>query len=137
MTMFPSGGHDGPAGIGRRQALALGTGSAAATTLAARPAHAEEPVRWRMVTSWPRGAPGPGTSADRIARRITAMSAGRLEATVYGAGELVPAFEVFDAVSLGTAEIGHSAAFFWAGKMPAAPFFTAVPFGLLPEAHHA
>jgi TRAP-type mannitol/chloroaromatic compound transport system substrate-binding protein len=90
-----------------------------------------------MVTSWPRGAPGPGTSADRIARRITAMSAGRLDVRVYGAGELVPAFEVFDAVSLGTAEIGHSAAFFWAGKMPAAPFFTAVPFGLLPEAHHA
>lgn len=128
-------GSGGP--IGRRRALAMGAGSAAASALAAGTARAEEPVRWRMVTSWPRGAPGPGTSADRIARQITALSAGRLAVEVYGAGELVPAFEVFDAVSLGTAEMGHSAAFFWAGKMPAAPFFTAVPFGLLPEAHHA
>ena len=123
--------------LDRRRALMLGAGAASAAAFAPRPAGAEEPIVWRMVTSWPLGAPGPGTSADRIARRITALSGGRLTIDVYGAGDLVPAFEVFDAVSLGHAEIGHSAAFFWAGKMPASPFFTAVPFGLLPEAHHS
>ncbi|MDX1498093.1 MAG: TRAP transporter substrate-binding protein DctP, partial [Salinisphaeraceae bacterium] len=42
----------------------------------------------------------------------------------------VPALEVFDAVSRGSAEMGHGAAYYWKGKSPAAPFFTSVPFGL-------
>jgi TRAP-type mannitol/chloroaromatic compound transport system substrate-binding protein len=58
------------------------------------------------------------------------MSAGRLTVTVYGAGDLVPGFEVFDAVSQGTAEMGHSGAYYWKGKIPAAPIFSAIPFGM-------
>ena len=46
------------------------------------------------------------------------------------AGELVPAFEVFDAVSSGTAEMGHGAAYYWKGKSEAAQFFASVPFGM-------
>jgi len=65
------------------------------------------------------------------------MSDGRIEVELYGAGEIVPAFEVLDAVSEGVAEIGHTAAVFWSGKMPAAPFFLAVPFGLTPLEHMA
>ncbi|MED5442390.1 MAG: TRAP transporter substrate-binding protein, partial [Pseudomonadota bacterium] len=55
---------------------------------------------------------------------------GRLTIKVYGAGELVPALQVFDAVSQGTAEMGHSGAYYWKGKASAAQFFTSVPFGL-------
>ena len=58
------------------------------------------------------------------------MSAGRFKIKVYAAGELVPAFEVFDAVSQGTAEMGHGAAYYWRGKMPIAAIFTTVPFGM-------
>jgi hypothetical protein len=58
------------------------------------------------------------------------MSAGRLTIKVYAGGELVPPLEVFYAVSRGTAELGHGAAYYWKGKVPAAQFFTAVPFGL-------
>jgi len=93
--------------------------------------------RWRMVTSWPKRLPGPGLSAERIASRIAALSAGRLEITVSAAGEIVPAFEVLDAVGSGVAEMGHTAAFYWQGKEPAAAFFTTVPFGLLPNEHAA
>jgi TRAP-type mannitol/chloroaromatic compound transport system substrate-binding protein len=93
--------------------------------------------RWRMVTSWPRRLPGPGLSAERIAARVGALSGGRLEITVSAAGEIVPAFEVLDAVGSGVAEMGHSAAFYWQGKEPAAAFFTTVPFGLLPNEHVA
>ena len=85
-----------------------------------------------MVTSWPKRLPGPGMSAERIAERINAMSGGRLQITVRAAGEMVPALEVLDAVGDGTAEIGHTAAFYWQGKIPAAAFFTTVPFGLRP-----
>ena len=90
-----------------------------------------------MVTSWPKRLPGPGMSAERIATRIRTLSGGRIDITVYAAGEVVPAFEVLGAVGNGVADIGHTAAFYWQGKMPAAAFFTTVPFGLTPAEHVA
>jgi len=65
------------------------------------------------------------------------MSNGRIKVQVYGAGELVGAFEVFDAVSRGTAEMGHGAAYYWRGKSEAAQFFAAVPFGLTAQEMNA
>ena len=76
-------------------------------------------------------------SAERIADRVRALSGGRIDITVYAAGEIVPAFGVLDAVGNGVADIGHTAAFYWQGKMPAAAFFTTVPFGLTPGEHVA
>jgi TRAP-type mannitol/chloroaromatic compound transport system substrate-binding protein len=76
-------------------------------------------------------------SAERIAQRIKTLSGGRIDITVYAAGEVVPAFGVLDAVGTGVADIGHTAAFYWQGKMPAAAFFTTVPFGLTPNEHVA
>jgi TRAP-type mannitol/chloroaromatic compound transport system substrate-binding protein len=76
-------------------------------------------------------------SAERIAERIAAMSGGRLQITVYAAGEVVPAFEVLDAIGAGVAEMGHTASFYWQGKEPAAVFYTTVPFGLTPTEHVA
>jgi TRAP-type mannitol/chloroaromatic compound transport system substrate-binding protein len=90
-----------------------------------------------MITSWPRRLPGPGVSAERVADRIKALSGGRLDVQVFSAGEVVPAFEVLDAVGAGAADLGHTAAFFWQGKMPAANFYTTVPFGLTPDEHVA
>jgi TRAP-type mannitol/chloroaromatic compound transport system substrate-binding protein len=85
---------------------------------------------WKLVTTWPKNYPGLGMAPENLAKRVEAMSNGRLKIKVYGAGELVPAMEIFDAVSQGTAEMGHGAAYYWKGKHPAAQFFTAVPFGL-------
>jgi TRAP-type mannitol/chloroaromatic compound transport system substrate-binding protein len=110
-----------------------GAGAAvvAGSALAGAPAvHAAKTTRWKMVTTWPKNFPGLGTGANNLADLITKMSGGRLEVKVYGAGELVPAFESFDAVSRGTAEMGHGAAYYWKGKSEAAQFFAAVPFGL-------
>ncbi|KZL21396.1 Monocarboxylate 2-oxoacid-binding periplasmic protein precursor [Pseudovibrio axinellae] len=124
----------------RRQAFGLAAGAVAGGAALAAPAVAQssEPViEWRMVTSWPKNLPGPGMSAQRICDRINMMSNGRMRVRLFAAGELVPAFEVFDAVSSGTAQMGHSAAMYWAGKMPASVFFTTVPFGLLPHEHTA
>jgi TRAP-type mannitol/chloroaromatic compound transport system substrate-binding protein len=83
-----------------------------------------------MVTTWPRDFPGLGTGANYLARIISEMSGGRLTVKVYGGNELVPPFEVFDAVQRGTAEMGHGGAYYWKGKIPASPFFSGVPFGL-------
>ena len=87
-------------------------------------------IKWRMVTTWPKNLPGLGTAPERMAENIRMMSQGRLDIKVYGAGEIVPALEVFEAVSQGTVQMGHGAAYYWKGKVPIAQFFTAVPFGL-------
>ncbi|MFI9651483.1 TRAP transporter substrate-binding protein DctP [Guyparkeria halopsychrophila] len=105
------------------------TGDQPAATAANGPT-AADPIRWKMVTTWPKNFPGLGTGANNIAKHINEMSGGRLVVDVYGAGEIVPALEVFDAVKAGTAEMGHGAAYYWQGKMPAAAFFAAMPFGL-------
>ncbi len=104
---------------------------AAVGTVGAPAVHAaEKKYRWKMVTTWPKNFPGLGTGANNLAKYITEMSGGRLTVKVYGAGELVPAFECFDAVSRGTAQMGHGAAYYWKGKSAATQFFAAVPFGL-------
>ena len=90
----------------------------------------KQKFEWKMVTTWPKNYPGLGLGAENFAKKVEAMSAGRLKIKVFGAGQLVPAFEVFDAVSQGTAEMGHGAAYYWTGKSKAAAFFTAIPFGL-------
>ena len=86
--------------------------------------------KWDMVTTWPRNFPVLGTGANLLAKMITEMSGGRIEVTVHGAKELVPAFGVFDAVSQGNAQMGHGAAYYWKGKSPTFQFFSSVPFGL-------
>ena len=90
----------------------------------------QQTYKWKLVTSWPKNFPGLGRGPETFAEYVNTMSGGRLQVTVYGAGELVPGFEVFDAVSQGTAQMGHSGAYYWKGKMPAAPIFSAIPFGM-------
>lgn len=97
------------------------------------PAVATRKRTLRMVTSWPKGFPGLGMSAERLAERITDLTDGAITIRVYAAGELVGAFETMDAVSGGTADCYHAADYYLQGKSRAFPFFTAVPFGLLAD----
>ena len=87
-------------------------------------------TQWRMVTCWPRDFPGGGTGSQKLAKRITEASDGRLEIKNFAAGELVPAFEVFDAVREGTAQCGHAAPYYWIAKHKSIPFFCTVPGGM-------
>jgi TRAP-type mannitol/chloroaromatic compound transport system substrate-binding protein len=112
-----------------RRAVLAGGGSLGASTLTA-PAIAQARTEWRMVTTWPRNAPGVGINAQRLADKIGQMSAGRLTVRLYAAGELSPAFEALDAVQRGSAELAHSASFFWLGKSDALNYFGSMPFGL-------
>ncbi|MEO1200942.1 MAG: TRAP transporter substrate-binding protein [Pseudomonadota bacterium] len=125
--------------VGRRALLRGGSVAAAGAVLTAPAApyvaRAQVPRRLRMAMPWPKGTPGVGVNAERIASMISTMSAGRLEVEVFGAGELVPPFEVFDAVSAGTADLGHGTPYYWQGKDPAMHFFTGVPMGLTTFEH--
>ncbi len=120
----------------KRRTFLAGAGAAAVTGCAGEKAGPTPGVGqsrrfdWKMVTTWPPNFPGLGTGAAKLAKFIESASAGRLKIKVYAAGELVPAFEVFDTLSRSTAEMGHGAAYYWKGKSEASQFFTAIPFGM-------
>lgn len=86
--------------------------------------------KWKMVTTWPANFPVFQEGVERFAKDIKTMSNGRLDIKVFAGGQLIPPLGVFDAVTQGTVEMGHGAAYYWAGKVPAAQFMTTVPFGM-------
>lgn len=112
---------------------------AAGAGLLAAPAivKSQDVIRWTMVSSWPKGAPGVGVNAERLADKITAMSGGRIDIQFFAGGELVPPFTVFDAVIDGTADLAHTTPYFAVAKDQAMHFFTGVPFGLTALEHIA
>lgn len=111
----------------------IAAGTAVAGTLVAGmpgPAISSGRREWKMVMTWQKVLPGLGVGAVRLAKRITKLSGGKLVVKPYGGGELVPPLGVFDAVAQGTAEMGHSAPYYWLNKSKATSFFCGVPAGL-------
>ena len=108
----------------------VGLGGVAAASTIAAPAIAKERVEIAMVATWGRDFPGLGTGAQRFAQRLSDMSDGRIQVTYYAAGERVKAFDSFDEVASGNAQMYHGAEYYWKGKHPGWAYFTAVPFGL-------
>jgi TRAP-type mannitol/chloroaromatic compound transport system substrate-binding protein len=104
-------------------------GVAAATTISA-PAIAKERMEINMVATWGRDFPGLGTGAQRFAQRLSDMSDGRIVVNYFAANERVKAFDSFDEVASGNAQMYHAAEYYWKGKHPGFAYFTSVPFGL-------
>ena len=125
-------------------AAAAGAATLAGCSKAEEPKKEQAPAvvtkkvyEWKMATTWPPKFPVLGEVAEHMARWIEEMSDGRLKIHVYGGGELIPALEVFEAVRQGTVEMGHAASYYWAGKVPAAQFFSAIPFGFTSQQMNA
>ncbi|WP_114287031.1 TRAP transporter substrate-binding protein [Candidatus Halocynthiibacter alkanivorans] len=121
---------------------ALGGAAAAGASALAAPAYAQGKRTLTMVTTWGRGLAGVHDAAQRVADSITAMTDGELTIELKAAGELVGAFEVFDAVTAGQADMYHAADYYFVGQHPAYAFFTSVPFGMTAQElmnwyHHA
>ena len=96
-------------------------------------AQSGQAFNWRMTNAYGPGAPfytvGPGSPTD-IIEKLKVMSGGRLSIQHYAAGELIPAFEGFDAVQAGIIEMNAANSYFWSGNNFAAQYFTTVPFGM-------
>jgi len=108
-----------------------GTATAVAASAIAAPAVlAQKRYNLKMVTTWPANFPVFQVGLDTFAERVKKATQGQITIQVFSANELVPALETFQAVSDGTVEMGSGAAYYWAGKQPAAQWFAAVPFGL-------
>jgi TRAP-type mannitol/chloroaromatic compound transport system substrate-binding protein len=114
-----------------------GVAATAGAAALAAPAISQGRQEWRMVTSWPRMFPGGGTAADRFARTIGEATGGRLTIRLFAAGELVPAFEAFDAVQRGTADCMHSTPYYWQNKSKILSIYTTMPFGMTNYEHVA
>ena len=120
----------GAAALGVSGVAATACGQSATEGGPSAPAVRRRKTRLKMTTTWPRDLPGLGMAASRVAQRIGELSDGNMEVEVYSAGELVPAFEAFDAVASGYADMYHGAEYYWQGKSVGFSFFTAVPFGM-------
>lgn len=121
----------------RRKFFASAAALTAAAALPARAKATEPEFTWNMAMTWQKTLPGLGTGAVRLADRIEKLSGGAMKIEVYSAGELVPAFGLFDAVSSGSVQMGHSACYYWQNKNRAASFFTAIPGGMTAEEQNA
>ena len=117
----------------RRKFLTTGAGVTAGVLSTPAVGHAQDTFNWRMTNAYPPEFPlytvGPG-SPSSFAEKVEKMSNGRMRIDHFAAGELIPALEGFDAVASGTIEMNAANSYFWAGKVPAAQIFSAVPFGL-------
>ena len=111
-------------------ALAACDGESDTATSGAAPAVARRKRELKLVTSWQKNYPGLGVAPERIANHVREATEGTIDIKVYAAGEFVGAFDAFDAVSTGSADMYHAAEYYWQGKSPAFNFFTAVPMGL-------
>ncbi|MFV0475736.1 MAG: TRAP transporter substrate-binding protein [Pikeienuella sp.] len=112
-----------------RRLFLKGAALAGAGATLAAPAIAQERKTMVIVSTWPRDFPGVGTSAQRLAERITALTEGRITTEYYAAGERVGAFDSFDEVASGNSQAYIAADYYWAGKHPSWPYFCTVPFG--------
>jgi TRAP-type mannitol/chloroaromatic compound transport system substrate-binding protein len=121
----------------RRRNVLLGAGAIAAVGSLPAPAIAQGIKELKLVSAYPKDLPGSGTSPERLAQSIAAMSDGRLKVTVYPAGSLVRALEVFDAVSAGAADMYFTDEKYFQDKAPALNFFSTVPYGLTTDEFHA
>jgi TRAP-type mannitol/chloroaromatic compound transport system substrate-binding protein len=107
------------------QAAAITGGLAAPAVVRAQPQ-----VRWRLASSWPKNLDTIYGGAEVVARRVAAATDGKFEIRVSGPGELVPAFQVADAVQQGTVECAHTASVFFFGKDPTFALDGQIPFGM-------
>jgi TRAP-type mannitol/chloroaromatic compound transport system substrate-binding protein len=122
---------DAPKMMKRRQFLkGAAVAGAAGTSAIVTPAIAQSRIEWKMVTTWPKNFPGQGTSAVRLAETVERATEGRLKIQVFAAGELVPPFESFDAITRGAADAMHATPYYWPNKSKALMFFSTVPFGM-------
>jgi len=128
-------GGGSPHGKPARRGIALVVAACAALFACARDdaqrdaAAQDERVSWKMASTFAGTLPVLGTGGLEFARRVGVASRGRIEIKYFDPGKLVPPLEIFDAVSKGAVDAGWSVSGYWVGKIPAAAFFTSVPFG--------
>ncbi|MCX8114701.1 MAG: twin-arginine translocation signal domain-containing protein, partial [Burkholderiaceae bacterium] len=108
-----------------------GAGVAAAAVAAPALGQTGQPeVRWRMASSFPKSLDTLFGSGDQLAKRVSDATGGKFQIRHFAGGEIVPPFQVLDAVQQGTVEAGHTVGYYYVGKNRAWALDTCLPFGL-------
>jgi TRAP-type mannitol/chloroaromatic compound transport system substrate-binding protein len=99
-------------------------------TGAAPAVHAQQAIRWRLASSFPKALDTIYGAAETFSKKVKEMSGGKFEISVHAGGELMPPFGVVDGVQQGTVECAHTAPYYFYGKDPTFSIDCAIPFGL-------
>ena len=115
----------------RREFLkSAGVGLAASAVAAPAIAQSSPEVKWRLTSSFPKSLDTLWGSSETLSKYVSEATDNKFHITPYAAGEIVPGLQAFDAVSNGSVEACHTAAYYYNGKDPTFSLFCAVPFGL-------
>src|SRR6516162_1957382 len=116
----------------RREFLKTVGVSLAASSAVAAPAIAQSmpELKWRCTTSWPKSLDIPYSASETISKYVAEATDNKFQIQTFAAGEIVPAFQVGDAVGNGTVEVCRTAAYYFIGKDPTFALYCSVPFGL-------
>ena len=115
----------------RREFLkAAGLGVAATAVAAPAIAQSMPEIKWRLTSSFPKSLDTIYGASEDMSRFVAEATDNRFQIQTFAAGEIVPALQVVDAVTNGTVEMCHTAAYYFVGKDPTFALFCAVPFGL-------
>ncbi|MBT4109390.1 MAG: TRAP transporter substrate-binding protein [Pelagibacterales bacterium] len=94
-------------------------------------------INIKMAAAFPSSLIILGETGIKLSKTINTISGGNINIKYFEPGALVPAMEIFDAVSSGSVDAGWASPAFWAGKIPALQFFTTFPFGPNPSEYIA
>ena len=116
----------------RRRSLIAGGGVGLVGAALAAPAIAQSQpeVKWRLASSFPKSLDTLYGAAEYMAKRVADATDNKFQIRVFAGGEIVPAFQVLDAVQNNTVELGHSASYYFVGKDPTFAFDCTIPFGM-------
>ena len=115
----------------RRAMLKLtGLAGIVASGMAPAVVKAQENLRWRLASSFPKSLDTIFGSAEMLSKTVKELSGGKFEISVHPGGELVPMPGLVDAVQNGTVEMGHTAPYYYFGKNDCFALGCAIPFGL-------
>ncbi|MDI6748412.1 MAG: twin-arginine translocation signal domain-containing protein, partial [Rhodocyclaceae bacterium] len=92
--------------------------------------HAQQAIRWRLASSFPKALDTIYGAAEAFSKKVKDMSGGKFEISVHAGGELMPAFGVVDGVQQGTVECAHTAPYYFFGKDETFAIDCTIPFGL-------
>lgn len=124
---------------GRQRTISRRRLAIAASTIVAAPAVAQvtPKIRWRLAASFGRNIALQYAPVQRFIQHVREASDGQFDIQWFGPGDIVGAFQVFDAVSAGTVEIGQTLCNYYIGKDPTFALGTGIPFGMTARGHMA
>jgi TRAP-type mannitol/chloroaromatic compound transport system substrate-binding protein len=116
----------------KRREFLKTAGLGAAASAVAMPAVAQSmpEIKWRLTSSFPKSLDTLYGASEDVAKFVAEATDNKFQIQTFAAGEIVPGLQAMDAVTNGTVEACHTAAYYFVGKDPTFALFCAVPFGL-------